>query len=189
VNIFIFTIKLRLVCRSRHKTQGLQKLQPSVSVLSSLEHLTENFDAQIISPTMAASVALDTPLAEQLSSVVQPKLVEVGWTTDGLDDSALAEYIILMLVNGKTQEQVASELSNDLLNLDPGDTGAIDFARWLFEQVDVLNSGSHGQAQGTGSSMQFATAISGDTSAVMSSDQLSQDAEMGDAMEGGEGQM
>ena len=88
---------------------------------------------------MAVEVALNTPLAEALSNVVQPKLSEVGWSTGGLDDSALGEYIILMLVNGKTQEQIAAELSNDLLNLGPDDTGATDFARWLFEQVDILN--------------------------------------------------
>ena len=88
---------------------------------------------------MAVEVALNTPLAEALTNVVQPKLSEVGWSTGGLDDSALGEYIILMLVNGKTQEQIAAELSNDLLNLPPDDTGAIEFARWLFEQVDLLN--------------------------------------------------
>jgi len=88
---------------------------------------------------MAVQVTLNTPLAEALNNVVQPKLVDVGWSTGGLDDSALSEYIILMLVNGKTQDQIASELSNDLLNLGPDDSGAIDFSRWLFEQVEVLN--------------------------------------------------
>lgn len=93
---------------------------------------------------MAVEVTLNTPLAEALTNVVQPKLSEVGWSTGGLDDSALGEYIILMLVNGKTQEQIAVELSNDLLNLPPDDTGAIEFARWLFEQVDILNNQLNG---------------------------------------------
>ncbi|MCJ1483063.1 hypothetical protein MMC06_003229 [Schaereria dolodes] len=97
---------------------------------------------------MAVSVSLNTPLADQLSNVVQPKLVEVGWSTGGLDDSALAEYIILMLVNGKTQEQIAAELSNDLLNLGPDDSGATDFSRWLFEQVEVLSSQLKGDSTG-----------------------------------------
>lgn len=91
----------------------------------------------------AVEVALNTPLAEALSNVVQPKLSEVGWSTDG-DDSALSEYIILMLVNGKTQEQIASELSNDLLSLAPEDTGATEFASWLFSQVQSLNSQLNG---------------------------------------------
>ena len=95
---------------------------------------------------MVVEVNLNTPLAEALSNVVQPKLAEVGWST-GHDDSALGEYIILMLVNGKTQEQIATELSNDLLNLPPEDTGATDFSKWLFEQVDVLNNQLNGVPQ------------------------------------------
>ena len=91
---------------------------------------------------MAVSVQANTPLAEQLSNIVQPKLVDIGWSTGASDDSALAEYIILMLVNGKTQKQIAEELSNDLLNLGPEDSGAIDFARWLFEQVSILSENS-----------------------------------------------
>ncbi|KAL9597369.1 MAG: hypothetical protein Q9219_005178 [cf. Caloplaca sp. 3 TL-2023] len=89
---------------------------------------------------MSVEVSLNTPLADALSNAVQPKLTEIGWNTGGLDDSALGEYIILMLVNGKTQEQIASELSNDLLSLGPDDTGATDFAKWLFEQVQSLNA-------------------------------------------------
>lgn len=125
---------------------------------------------------MSVEVALQTPLAHALNTVIQPKLVEVGWSTGGDDDSALAEYIILMLVNGKTQEQIAAELSGDLLNLGPDDPGARDFAEWLFQQVDLLNSqndagdGYIGGDSGTGQ---------GD---VLTG---SQDAEMGDASEPG----
>ena len=108
---------------------------------------------------MAVEVTLNTPLAEALSNVVQPKLSEVGWSTGGLDDSALGEYIILMLVNGKTQEQIAAELSNDLLNLGPDDTGATDFARWLFEQVDVLNGQINGPPASQTSQVQQGQAI------------------------------
>ena len=93
---------------------------------------------------MVVPITGNSPLAQALQNVVQPKLVEVGW--GGVDDSTLAEYIILMLVNGKTQEQIASELSNDLLGLGPEDNGAIDFSQWLFEQVDVLNNELNGSA-------------------------------------------
>jgi hypothetical protein len=95
---------------------------------------------------MPATVAPGTPLAEALANVVQPKMVEMGWSADSGEDSALTEYVILMLVNGKTQEQIAEELSNDLLNLGEGDTQAIDFSRWLFEQVEVLNNNINGVA-------------------------------------------
>ena len=88
---------------------------------------------------MTVEVALNTPLADALSDLVQPKLSEIGWNTGGLDDSALGEYIILMLVNGKTQDQIAAELSNDLLNLEPENTEPRDFSQWLFEQVELLN--------------------------------------------------
>ncbi|KAL1966299.1 hypothetical protein VTN77DRAFT_4652 [Rasamsonia byssochlamydoides] len=96
---------------------------------------------------MPPTVTLGTPLAEALSNVVQPKLVEMGWSADGGEDSALTEYVILMLVNGKTQEQIAEELSNDLLNLGEGDTQALDFSRWLFEQVEILDKQINGAAQ------------------------------------------
>ena len=108
---------------------------------------------------MAVEVALNTPLADALSNVVQPKLSEVGWSTGGLDDSALGEYIILMLVNGKTQEQIAAELSNDLLNLGPDDTGATDFAKWLFEQVHILNGQLNGPPASQTPQVQQAQAI------------------------------
>jgi hypothetical protein len=94
---------------------------------------------------MGVEVALNTPLADALNDVIQPKLVEVGWSTGGVDDSALSEYIILMLVNGKTQEQIAAELSGDLLNLGPDDPGANDFSRWLFEQVEALDEKLNGK--------------------------------------------
>ena len=142
-------------------------------------------------------VTLGTPLAEALSNVVQPKLVEVGWSTGGLDDSALAEYIILMLVNGKTQEQIAAELSNDLLNLGPDDSGAIDFSRWLFEQVEILNSQLSGatisepgpaarppQGQAIPSYSEQEEARAARRNSRQSGSAGSQDAEMGDATEG-----
>lgn len=93
---------------------------------------------------MPVEVSLNTPLADALNAAIQPKLIEVGWGTGGADDSALAEYIILMLVNGKTQDQIASELSNDLLNLGPDDPSTREFSQWLFGQIDALNSAING---------------------------------------------
>lgn len=91
------------------------------------------------SVAMSVSVTLNTPLADALNEVVQPKLVELGWSTGGGDDSALAEYVILMLVNGKTQDQISAELANDLLSLGPEDTEAAEFSKWLFDQVETLD--------------------------------------------------
>lgn len=110
---------------------------------------------------MAVEISMESPLAQQLNDAIRPKLLEVGWSTDG-EEGALSEYIILMLVNGKTQEQIALELSGDLLNLGPDDPGARDFAQWLFDQVALLQQGENVDAQ---------------------NGQVLQDSEMGDAAE------
>ncbi|KAG0650677.1 Protoporphyrinogen oxidase [Hyphodiscus hymeniophilus] len=121
---------------------------------------------------MSVEVVMESPLAHALNNAIQPKLVEVGWSTGGGDESALSEYIILMLVNGKTQDQIASELSGDLLNLGPDDPGARDFAKWLFGQVDSLNSQLSGHGAGA------EVGVQGDSNGT-------QDADMGDASEVG----
>lgn len=93
---------------------------------------------------MAVEVALDSPLAKQLQNDVHLKAVDQGWA--GSDDSGLSEYIVLMLVNGKSQAEVASELSTDLLDVSPDDPAVGDFTRWLFEQVNVISSQQNGGA-------------------------------------------
>ncbi|OLN88126.1 Nuclear polyadenylated RNA-binding protein NAB2 [Colletotrichum chlorophyti] len=98
---------------------------------------------------MTVQVILNTPLADALSAAIQPKLVEAGWASGSDDDAALVEYIILMLVNGRTQEQIATELSADLLGLGPDDPAAMEFAAWLFQQADQLNAQLNGP-QSTG---------------------------------------
>ncbi|UKZ77962.1 hypothetical protein TrVFT333_005696 [Trichoderma virens FT-333] len=100
---------------------------------------------------MSIEIGLGTPLADALNAAIPPKLVEVGWGTGGSDDSALAEYIILMLVNGKTQDQIAAELSGDLLNLPLDDPVVHEFSKWLFDQVHMLNA--HGGQGNGGDSM------------------------------------
>ncbi|KAI9810346.1 MAG: hypothetical protein M1827_006313 [Pycnora praestabilis] len=143
---------------------------------------------------MAVEVTLNTPLAEALNNVVQPKLVEVGWSTGGLDDSALSEYIILMLVNGKTQDQIAAELSTDLLSLGPEDSGAIDFSRWLFEQVEILNNQLSGGSAPQGTDLSSALEAPLDIGGQQTQNGFEgdgsenivdgQDADRGDAMDG-----
>lgn len=93
---------------------------------------------------MLPQITLGTPLAQAVANVIQPKLVEMGWS-DG-QESPLIEYIVLMLVNGKTEEQIATELSNDFLGLQEGDTAALEFSQWLFTQVEMLNQQINGVA-------------------------------------------
>lgn len=126
---------------------------------------------------MSVEVVLDSPLAQALNGVIGPKLVEVGWSTGGTEND-LAEYIILMLVNGKTQEQIAAELSGDLLNLDRDNPDASNFSRWLFDQVEILNSQLNGGSEGDsgpGSAMANIEVANG-----------GQDADMGDALDVGQ---
>lgn len=95
---------------------------------------------------MAVEIQANTPLAESLQNAVQNKLMELGWTSGGLDDTSLAEYIVLMLVSGKTEEEVSSDLKNDILgDLNTEGTGAPEFAGWLFQQVEALSGQPTGQ--------------------------------------------
>jgi hypothetical protein len=87
---------------------------------------------------MAVQVEAGGDLAKALQDVVNPKLIEVGWST-GEQDDTLSEYIILMIANGKSQDEIAVELARDLLDLSPDDQSAAEFARWLFEQVSILS--------------------------------------------------
>ncbi|KAI1465718.1 uncharacterized protein F4812DRAFT_437302 [Daldinia caldariorum] len=126
---------------------------------------------------MSIEVAMNTPLADALNQAIQPKLVEVGWASGGADDSALSEYIILMLVNGKTQDQIAAELAGDLLSLGPDDPGARDFAKWLFDQIESLNAQLNGapaqsENNGTGASQTVPTSADQDADMVMMSLQV-----------------
>jgi hypothetical protein len=91
-----------------------------------------------------AGISLDTPLAETLSHLVQNKITEIGWGQE--DDTSLAEYIVLMLANGKTQDQIASELAGDLLQ---DGEGIPEFAQWLFEQVATLRNGGSSVSGGS----------------------------------------
>lgn len=95
------------------------------------------------------SITLNTPLAEALNAAIQEKLVEIGWSVPGEDTSPLSEYICLMLVNGKSQEQIAEELSGDLLGLAKEDDSATVFSGWLFAKVEKLGKETGGgQVQG-----------------------------------------
>ncbi|KAF3017150.1 hypothetical protein E8E14_010975 [Neopestalotiopsis sp. 37M] len=93
---------------------------------------------------MSVEIAMGTPLADALNSAIRPKLVECGWASDGGDDSPLSEYILLMLVNGKTQNEIATELATDLLGLGPEDETVAQFVQWLFEQIATYNAQMNG---------------------------------------------
>ena len=95
---------------------------------------------ETITEAMAVEITMGTPLAEALNTAIQGKIGELGWTGGGAEDSAMSEYFLLMLANGKSQNEIAAEISGDLLGLGPEDQTAPAFAAWLFEQVNALNN-------------------------------------------------
>ncbi|KAF2670925.1 hypothetical protein BT63DRAFT_423193 [Microthyrium microscopicum] len=80
-------------------------------------------------------IIADSQLAEALKNVVGSKVKDMGWNAD----DTLTEYIILMLQSGKLESDLAHELAEDLLDLEAGDSSAVDFSKWLFEQINILN--------------------------------------------------
>lgn len=71
---------------------------------------------------------------------IQGKIAELGWAGPGTEGSAMSEYFLLMLANGKTESEIAAEIAGDLLALGPEDQTAPAFASWLFEQIAALST-------------------------------------------------
>lgn len=96
---------------------------------------------------MSVEVALGTPLAEALNEAIQGKIAELGWAASGTEGSAMSEYFLLMLANGKTESEIAAEIAGDLLSLGPDDQTAPAFASWLFQQIATLSAQLGSQQQ------------------------------------------
>jgi len=90
-----------------------------------------------------------SPLAQAIQAAVQPKLIENGWVAEDAD-TELSEYITLMVTNGKTQQQVVSEVGTELLGVGEDDPAVAELARWLFQQVPALNAQINGGGQQDG---------------------------------------
>jgi hypothetical protein len=84
---------------------------------------------QDLKQTRMPSSVLDNNSAEALNRLIHNRVVSEGWTED--DDTLLAEYLVLMLANDKTQTEVAAELPE----LIEGVQGTDEFASWLFQQI------------------------------------------------------
>jgi hypothetical protein len=89
------------------------------------------------------SLDKEAPLAQAIQAAVQPKLIENGWVAEDAD-TELSEYITLMVINGKTQQQVVSEVGTELLGVGEDDPAVAELARWLFQQVPILNAQING---------------------------------------------
>ncbi len=88
---------------------------------------------------MSVEVALGTPLADALHTAIQGKIAELGWAGPG-EGSAMSEYFLLMLANGKTESEISAEIAGDILQLGPEDQTAPAFASWLFSQIGALSA-------------------------------------------------
>jgi hypothetical protein len=95
---------------------------------------------------MSLEIASQTPLAEAITASLLPKLVEVGWASEASDAGPIAEFVVLMLVNGKSQDGVVEEL----VNLTGSDNDSVvSFVEWLFGEVNRLqNDGGAGAGAG-----------------------------------------
>lgn len=89
---------------------------------------------------MSVEVTLGTPLADALHTSIQGKIAELEWAGPGAEGSAMSEYFLLMLANGKTETEIASEIAGDLLGLGSDDPTPPAFAKWLFEQIHSLGA-------------------------------------------------
>ncbi|KAK4050516.1 mRNA-binding protein nab2 [Microbotryomycetes sp. JL221] len=76
-----------------------------------------------------ADVVPGTPQAQKLQDAIQKQLAFLGWSTE--DDNVMAEYVLVMIGNRKTPEQISTELS-DLIGGDFDQS----FVTWLFDEVD-----------------------------------------------------
>lgn len=79
---------------------------------------------------------IGTPKAEALQTAIHNELVARGFTVG--DDRVMAEYVLIMLINKKSPEQVDKELS-DFIGPDTWDPAFVD---WLFVEASKESPGS-----------------------------------------------
>ncbi|KAF9083997.1 hypothetical protein BGX23_010930 [Mortierella sp. AD031] len=77
-----------------------------------------------------AKIQLGTLQEKELTALVLTKLNDFGWA----DNDVLANFIVVMVANEKSKDDIIAEL-NDIL---PGQS--MEFADWLFEEIDILLS-------------------------------------------------
>ena len=137
--------------RKSSSVPPFQEYHPRLDVLrlgGTFHHLIHSIRARsrssfFRSSNMAVEVSLNSPLANNLQAAIQSKLIEAGFVAG--DDPSLAEYVVLMVVNGKDQEQITQELSTDILDVPAGDGRVEDFSRWIFQQAEELYRQEQGQ--------------------------------------------
>ncbi|KAK5687584.1 oxygen-dependent protoporphyrinogen oxidase [Elasticomyces elasticus] len=84
-----------------------------------------------------------SPLATAIQSAAQAKLIENGWAPEE-SDTTLSEYVTMMLVNGKDEQGVRSELGGELLGVGEEDEMVAAFVGWLFGEARRLSAAESG---------------------------------------------
>ncbi|KAK4947171.1 oxygen-dependent protoporphyrinogen oxidase [Elasticomyces elasticus] len=84
-----------------------------------------------------------SPLATAIQSAAQAKLIENGWAPEE-SDTTLSEYVTMMLVNGKDEQGVRSELGGELLGVGEEDEMVAAFVGWLFGEAQRLSAAASG---------------------------------------------
>ena len=103
-------------------------------------------------------ISEDDPIAAKLVEIIPTKANELGWFSE---DSSLSEYVVMKLATPKTQDELAHELEEEVLQ--PEDRGAPEFAEWIFARIADLRGevGSSGQTLGNAQMVGSETATEG----------------------------
>ncbi|EEB08302.2 poly(A) binding protein Nab2 [Schizosaccharomyces japonicus yFS275] len=72
----------------------------------------------------------NSEMSSKLHDAIEKKLTELNWSDEA---ASLADFIIVMVTNGKNQQQIHEELV-DLV----GSELDASFSKWLFEKIDEL---------------------------------------------------
>ncbi|EJT96742.1 hypothetical protein DACRYDRAFT_97521 [Dacryopinax primogenitus] len=77
---------------------------------------------------------MNSPEQVALQEAVKRDMIERGWQAED-DPATLSEYAVIMLINGKPEDQVDAELSEIIPDYDFG------FSKWLFAEAERIASG------------------------------------------------
>ncbi|KZO90349.1 hypothetical protein CALVIDRAFT_542754 [Calocera viscosa TUFC12733] len=88
---------------------------------------------------MAVAISMNSPEQAIFQETVKKDMIERGWQAED-DPPTLSEYAVIMLINGKPEDQVDAELSEIIPDYDFG------FSKWLFDEAERIASGASAPA-------------------------------------------
>lgn len=129
----VFSQRSALLGKRRHPSSSTSSLPPTTD---------SNLHTPPSQSIMATDISPDSPEGSALKAIILPKLIALGWSS-GMQDETLAEYILLLLQNGISKEQLTSDLSTDMVETDDQNSPekCAEFTDWLFDQVANVRAG------------------------------------------------